>query len=222
MFSTFNYTEEAFLLSSLSEVVKVWARGSGQASFNLKISDGKAELQLGFQLGHPAEPHCDPVPLPPPPQEPCQEQHHCDQPWQVPRHRRRRHKGPAQHARDRERAAMHQNQPQPQPGYPVVLPFSGKLLPLINVVSSQNEHAAVKSPAAATLSAVTPSAAEPTTPSKPTKHPEVSEYIDTNVVKKQLFAAPPPKPQHVAPSVIPAKKKKYKMKEEDLWTKLFN
>ena len=62
MYSTFNYTEEAFLLSSSGrEVVKVWARGSGQASFNLKISDGKAEVQLGFQLGHLAEPHCNPV-----------------------------------------------------------------------------------------------------------------------------------------------------------------
>ena len=89
----------------------------------------------------------------------------------------------------------------------VVLPFSGKLLPLKSWLSSQNEHEAVKSPA------VTPSVAEPTTkPSKPAKHStpsEVSKYIDTNVVKKQLFAAPLPNPQHQAPSsAIPKPKKK--------------
>ena len=50
--SNFCFTEEAFLLSSLHEVIKVWSRGSGQASFDLNISDGSAELKLGFKLDH--------------------------------------------------------------------------------------------------------------------------------------------------------------------------
>ena len=56
---SFSYSEEAFLLASLHEVVKVWSRGSGQASFNLDISDGVADLKLSFKLGLPTEPHCD-------------------------------------------------------------------------------------------------------------------------------------------------------------------
>ena len=62
MFSGLN-TEEAFLLGSLNEVVKVWARGFGQAKFDLNICDGVAELSLNFKMGHHSQ-HCDP-PHPP-------------------------------------------------------------------------------------------------------------------------------------------------------------
>ena len=55
-----NNTEEAFLLSSLNEIVKVWARGFGQAKFDLNICDGVAELSLNFKLGHPSDQHCAP------------------------------------------------------------------------------------------------------------------------------------------------------------------
>ena len=58
--STFSLTEEAFLLNSLHEIVKNWAAGSGKDSFRLDVSDGKANLSLGFQLGHPGEQHYDP------------------------------------------------------------------------------------------------------------------------------------------------------------------
>ena len=49
-------TEEHFLLSSLSEFVKVWASGN-QAFMNVKCEHGKATLSLGFQLGIPQAPH---------------------------------------------------------------------------------------------------------------------------------------------------------------------
>ena len=67
--STFSLTEEAFLLQSLHEIVKIWARGVGKASFSLDVHDGKANLNLGIQLGHPSEQHYDPgdQPKPPPP-----------------------------------------------------------------------------------------------------------------------------------------------------------
>ena len=55
--TTFSYSEEAFILSSLREVSKVWARGTGHATFNLNIVDGFANLQLGFTLGRPSDPH---------------------------------------------------------------------------------------------------------------------------------------------------------------------
>ena len=63
-YTSFSYSEEVFLLASLHEVVKVWSRGSGQASFNLDVSEGSADLKLSFKLGHPTEPHCDEVVLP--------------------------------------------------------------------------------------------------------------------------------------------------------------
>ena len=53
----FNVTEESFLLRSLQEVVMVWKVGTGQATFNLSINKGKADLQLGFQLGHADDLH---------------------------------------------------------------------------------------------------------------------------------------------------------------------
>ena len=81
-------TEEHFLLSSLSEFVKVWACGN-QAFMNVKCESGRATLSLGFQLGAPQSPH-NYFP------------HQNPFPYQV------RQKGPARLARDRERAAKHQ------------------------------------------------------------------------------------------------------------------
>ena len=90
----FNYSEEAFLLSTLKEVTKIWAKGKGQASFHLDISDGCADLQLKFKLGNPCDLHCD---VDPPQPHPVHEQ---------PRHRR--WKGPGRRERDRLRAQEHQ------------------------------------------------------------------------------------------------------------------
>ena len=85
----YSFTEEAFLLSSLYEVVKVWARGTGQASFDLNIVDGVAEVKLGFKLGRPSEPHCH---------EPAPVHHHP--PGEQQQHHRRRHKAAGRRERD--------------------------------------------------------------------------------------------------------------------------
>ena len=58
----FSLSEEAFILNSLSEVTKVWARATGKATFNFSVQDGQAHLQLGFQLGMPGDPHLPPHP----------------------------------------------------------------------------------------------------------------------------------------------------------------
>ena len=76
-------TEEAFLLSSLKEVVKVWGKGTGHATFNFSVENGKGTLQLGFQLGLPHDLHDLPL------------QHS---------HR----KGPSRCERDHKRASEHQ------------------------------------------------------------------------------------------------------------------
>lgn len=63
----------------------VWHRGSGCASYNLNIENGRANLKLDFQLGSPLDPH---ITL-----------HH---------HSNRRKKGAKRQERDRLRAAAHQ------------------------------------------------------------------------------------------------------------------
>ena len=82
-------TEEAFLLRSLKEVVKVWGKGTGHATFNFSVKNGVGNLQLGFQLGLPHDPH------------------------EIQQHRPRR-KGPSRRERDRKRAAEHQARVQAQ------------------------------------------------------------------------------------------------------------
>ena len=86
----FSMTEEAFLLSSLKEVVKVWGTGISNASFNFTVENGKGCLQLGFQLGLPHELHGHPQGHP-------------------------RRKCPARRERDRKRAAAFQARVRAQP-----------------------------------------------------------------------------------------------------------
>ena len=80
-------TEEAFVLASLKEFVKLWGSGF-QASLNLECRNGQAWFQLGGRLGHPALPHF----CPPPPQ------------TEFPVKRK---KSPAKAEKDRARAAKH-------------------------------------------------------------------------------------------------------------------
>ena len=81
----FSQTEEAFFLSCVGEVMKVWASKSGQAKLNISVENGMADLQLAFKLGLPGDPH-----LP-------------NHPTHNPRY-----KTPARKAKDRARAAAHQ------------------------------------------------------------------------------------------------------------------
>ena len=81
-------SEEAFVLATLKEFVKLWGSGC-QASFQLECKDKQASIHFSSQLGSPADIHFVPD-LPP------HGFHEDKQP---------RHKGPAQ--RDRVRAAAH-------------------------------------------------------------------------------------------------------------------
>ena len=113
-FTTFNCTEEAFLLRSLKEVVNVWARGHGQASLNLTVTDGVAALNLGFQLGRPSDPH-------------LQGHHHHEHAQPLHQHRKQRRRGQAR--RDREAPVRDHNAAKASAA--VILPFSGRLLPVV-------------------------------------------------------------------------------------------
>ena len=56
-------TEEAFVLASLKEFVKLWGSGT-QASLNLECKNGQAWIHFGAMLGSPASSHFDPTTAP--------------------------------------------------------------------------------------------------------------------------------------------------------------
>ena len=223
----FNHTEEAFLLSSLQEVVKVWARGTGHADFGLNVNDGVAELKLSFTLGHPYDLHCTPPQFVSP--NPDQDQGEF-------RKKKRHRKSEARCERDRARAQTYQaSQAQKIRKSNLILPFAGKLLPVNKAASHEHATAvpAIAVPAAATptaptsegsrpapaVPAVTPTgmATPPDATLKTRKNETHQKYIDVSVAKKQLF----PNPQKSPPSRQQIGRKSYQMKEEDIWTKLF-
>ena len=91
MTSSYTNSEEAFVYSSFREIIKVWAREAGNASFSIDIHDGAAQLQLKFFLGNPSEPHVLPF-----------------SPQQMPNStvniRKRKRKSPSNKRRDQRRA----------------------------------------------------------------------------------------------------------------------
>lgn len=70
--------------------MKVWASKSGKAKLNISVENGLVDLQLGFKLGFPEDPH-----LSPPPPDP-----HSSHP---------KYKTEVKKAKDRARAAAHQH-----------------------------------------------------------------------------------------------------------------
>ena len=237
--SNFGFTEEAFLLNSLHEVIKVWSRGSGQASFDLNILDGSAELKLGFKLGHPGDLHCHP-----PPHQHVQEGGY-QQPYQHQQPPRRRRKGQARRDRDRLRAQLHQAGLHPHPqaaatdAPEVILPFTGKLLPVgekphptNHIPSTPAAASAVVSPATAATSVVnSPAASSAVSPpvsvavapaaARPVKlqgTPRTSQS-NVNLAKKDLFPILQDQPSQASPAFTI--KKDFQKKEDELWTKLF-
>ena len=89
-------TEEAFVLASLKEFVKLWGSGS-QASFQLQCSKRQVSFHLSSQLGAPADRHFLPSPRP----KDLFHGYHDPQPHP------QRQKSPRQRERDRARAAAH-------------------------------------------------------------------------------------------------------------------
>jgi hypothetical protein len=232
----FSLTEEAFLLRSLREVVNVWASGSGQATFNLNISNGSADLQLGFQLGLPTESHLHP-------------QHHHEHVFCPKPPMSSRRKSPSQRKRDRLRAAQHQaGQPHHQAlgqlgsaaadschtattAPDVILPFSisGNLLQIKPI-----KEANVSAPEATPPPSIPPPLAAP---KKPLGTPinVLRRYVDVSATKKKLFATAPGSPvatptaaPHTGsrPPAAPPRaslphQRNYQQREDQLWTKLF-
>jgi hypothetical protein len=82
----------------MKEFAKVWARGTGIATFNLNIADCFVKLQLGFRLSRPTDPHHRTEPGDP---------HHLPTPDHYHHPRKRHKKGPAVLAKERARSEQH-------------------------------------------------------------------------------------------------------------------
>ena len=227
-----HFTEEAFLLSSLNEIVKVWARGSGQAKFDLSICDGVADLSLNFKLGRPSDQHCDPSPQPSQHDEP-DAQHEGEEPGQEPLRPVPQCKSQARRERNRLRAARHRAATAVATATStVILPFKGKILPMLRKeeVTAAPQTATPTSPdpsatptsSTSTTASTTGAAASAASPKlvRPVKASQTQPTsFDAKFVKKKLFPIPS---YHVVPPRNPevGKRKCYKMKEDDLWIKL--
>ena len=89
--NTFHQLKREFLHRQLDEVIAIWARGTGQGKFKLKVAEGVPYFQFRFQLNF----------------QNVHKSHH--NPHQHPHHTKQR-LGPARQSRDRLRlrAAEHQ------------------------------------------------------------------------------------------------------------------
>ena len=52
-----NSLDEALLFNSFREVMKIWTRGFGSASFEVQVSNRSVELSMSFSLGHSTSQH---------------------------------------------------------------------------------------------------------------------------------------------------------------------
>ena len=109
MTSSWTYSEEAFVYSSIKVVMKVWMRGAD-------VHNGAAELKLNFSLGHPSKPHTFPL-----------------RPQQMDKSReklkKQKRKSPSNKRRDQRRAEQFRAKKVSNHSE-IVLPFSGQVVPL--------------------------------------------------------------------------------------------
>ena len=249
--TNFDNSEEAFVWSSFREVLKVWRKGSNEASFNLDIKNGKATLQLNFMLGNPSDPHCDDH-CPPQPDgypHPHLNNHHPHGP--ADHGRRGRRKGPARIQKDRARAAAFQASKlgaaasaaptavtESVPAA-VKLPFSGSLLPLKKkiiggimqpVPTSTSSVSSLSKPLSASPPPSSYAAAVSTVPAPVKKVGNWKPDVNPESAKKRLFQASHPLPLLTQPEpdqVAPChdddvqSRNNFKKKEDELFKKLF-
>ena len=242
--SIFSLSKRDFLHQKLDELLRVWARASGQGSFYLTVADGFPDFQFAIYLDF------DDVSAP-------EANLH---PHNHPQHHKRKPRGPAQQAKNRKRAADYQaakaatarhRTATAEPA--VILPFTGNLLPVKKPLpplsknvpaepaaddtnASEAPHgpagaahplaastARWKTAASAGLSAAAAAVSPPSTVNGPPPPPPLPASRPTK--SSQLN----PTASHVnsvkknlfSATQQTTKKKCYQVKEDDLWTKLF-
>jgi hypothetical protein len=193
-------------------------------------------------LIYPSDQHCDPSPQPPQQNQP-DAQHEGEEPGQEPFRPVPQRKSHARRERNRLRAARHRAATavataaaaDSAPASTVILPFKGKILPVIRKeeATAAPQTAAPTSPdpaatpptsSTSTTASTTGAAASAASPKlvRPVKASQTQPTsVDAKFVKKKLFPIPS---YHVVPPRNPevGKRKCNKMKEDELWTKLFS
>ena len=208
MASIFSQDKRDFLHKKLDEVILLWARGSGLGSFVFTTSDGTPELQLGIQLGLEDAPDQHQHPLQ------YQHQHHQT-------HHRQR--GPARRQKDRQRAARHQAAKAAVPAAhhraatmtaatAVILPFTGKLLPVYGKKTPSpsipkdfphSEAVASAAPPSRIIASVVPPVPPQTDvtaapPAATTAHPPATAFSPASPTSRPPAAARPIKASHTS------------------------
>ena len=197
-----------FVRSTINEIINIWTRGAGKASFNIDVCHGTAEVKMSFFLDHPTKndvasftkPKVDNI-----------------KGEAIRKHKKRKRKSPSTKRRDQKRADEFYRKKISS----VVLPFLGQLIPL--------NEAAEDLPAVynASFEAVTPDPNIPPEAQAPAKQLLKKRYVDVNSVKKQLFDVPAVEivREKVKSGRPPGKLSKvyaYQQKEEDLMSRLFS
>ena len=202
-------TEEAFLFSSLREVVKVWSKGCGKASLTVEVVDGTAELRMSFSLGHPMDPH---VPSRQTQVTPATDDINPGNTTVVLKNRKKR-KSPSKLRRDQARASAFRRKK-------LILPITGKLLP----VRGSNDGLPVdaSSSEASTFADTPPVSLLPPNIQVPVKQNSMRGSCSTEdigLTRKNLFpASDDVHPDESSTTVH----QNYRQKEEALWSKLFD
>ena len=117
MVQKYSNLHKTVLCRSLDEIVKIWRRGSGKASFSVDINDGVAELRMTLPISQLPD-KCE-----------AKDDLPCETNLEFkPRPRTRKKKSPSQRQRDARRAEAFRERKIRIPD--LVFPVSGEILPL--------------------------------------------------------------------------------------------
>ena len=212
MFSSHN---SAFVYSSIKEIIKVWARGYGEASFCLDVKNGTAQVNRNFSLGHPYYGKPSKTPM-------ARSSQPKDDGIDAQPKKKPKRKSPSTRRRNQKRSEAYYARQASNEN--IVLPFSGNILPV-------SEAADVSIPAASILSSKIDSPSDVSNLSEvkaPMKNQGKKILVDAETVKKQLFqevsmpTAVKVSAQGVHPSREPSQTSTYQKREDDLMKKLFS
>ena len=213
MVQKYSNLHKTVLCRSLDEIVKIWRRGSGKASFSVDINDGVAELRMTLPISQFPD-NCQ-----------AKDDLPCETNLEFkPRPRTRKKKSPSQRRRDARRAEAFRERKIRIPD--LVLPFSGEILPLQSSSIEIGKSTAVAQNAYSSALVYTLPATSQPNLEPPIKGQSQLSYKDVSLAKKQLFShGSTPPPHSSADSEKDAQvvidQPAYQRKEDEQWRKLF-
>ena len=166
--TSFNQTGEAFVYSSIAEIVNVWARGTGDASFSIDVKNGSATVNMSFSLGPLDKLHVLPSAQ-------CNKKLDGD----AKPKKNFKKKSLSRLRRNRKRAEAFKRSK-----LNLILPFAGELLPLYDYEETVRTNPIVS---ATIREETSPKVCAPPKAVAPSKLISKQRYLDVGTVRKQLF-----------------------------------